>query len=233
MSLVASGHSFVAHASTPADRKFTLLGWANNCGWEQTIEGIEYYGQYPPLTNLCIRFGFDQSIYTFTGMYVHGRYIQPANKEFDFFLVPNHVDPSAIVPFPFGMTIASEPVVHWDCSGGKSPITKAPYDCTPYNANVRAIMDFPYCWAGSGNDVVDAVEGLCPSDHPIPLAHLRIDLSFFVQNGTGATFTGGAMAATFTNGYQPDELAEITHDCINVPTACGAFTNWIRRDWPT
>jgi hypothetical protein len=233
LALVAPFHSAIARAGSPAIRKFTLHGWSNNCGGEQTISGIEYYGQYAPFTDLCIRSGFDQSIATFTSMYVKGTYIEPGIKEFDFFLVPNHIDPATIVPFPWAMTIASDAVVHWDCAGGHSPIAKAPYDCTPYHADVRAILDFPYCWSGKGDDVVDAVDGLCPPDNPVPLAHLRVDLSFFVQDGTGATFTGGAMAATFTNGYQPDELAEVTHDCINVPTSCGAFTNWIHRDWPT
>src|SRR5437660_2683233 len=220
--------------SSPAARKFLLNGWSNNCGWEANVGGYDYYGSYPPKHDLCIRPGWDQSIYTSAGMHLNGR-LQQARAEFTFFLVPKHLPPRSIVALPVGMHITGTHV-KFDCAGGKSPMEKVPYDCRPYSKTprVRAVIDFPYCWSGQGlTDVVYSISGVCPRSHPKGLPLVRVDITWNAANGKGATFTGGKMKATFTNGYERDEMAEVVHDCINLTTPCGAFTNYINRDWPT
>jgi hypothetical protein len=222
-----------AAGGAPA-RQFTLDGWANHCGWEANISGTDYYGSYPPKQHLCIRYAWDQSVYSSAGMYIQG-HLQQAGAEFSFFLVPNHVHPPGIKPFPVGMTITGTHV-QFDCAGGRSPKEKVPYDCRRYSQDprVRAIIDFPYCWSGHGlTEVVYAVSGTCPVQHPVPLPLLRVDVTWNTPDGRGATFHGGSMKAAFANAYQIAELGEIVHDCINTPRRCGAFTNYIHRDQPT
>lgn len=234
LALAVVGSSPLAYGSSGA-RKFTLYGWANHCGWEANVGGIDYYGSYPPKKHLCVRAAWDQSIYSSAGMHLNGR-LQQAGAEFSFFLVPNHMDPTKIKPFPAGMTFTGTHVL-FDCAGGSSPKEKAPYNCRPYSntPRVRAIVTFPDCWSGGGlRDVVYPIPGGgCPAGHRTPLPLLRVDIIWNTPDGRGATFTGGNMKATFKNGYQVAELAEIVHDCINKPTRCGAFTNYIHRDSPT
>lgn len=146
------------------------------------------------------------------------------------------------------------PGVTWDCGIG-TPRTTHPYDCTPYaGGSVRvdgviARVDLATCWDGSTDatdhrsNLVYAVDGDCPADHPHAIPRISIRVHYGIWDPCGGVTPCGpddasaanvsmrlssgpyyTMHADFWNTWQQDALDALVARCVRGREACGVIS---------
>lgn len=225
---------------------FTRLGFATNCQYVKTepIDGTLYdqFGGLPgahrqgPLNSTpiagssCLRPHRDHSIFASAVMLRDGR-PQPAHAVFAYYLATPGITDVEVFPQHIQLKATR---VQFACAHGPSPRRAAPYDCGPVmsiDPQVAAWVTFPNCWNGKGitpENVVYPNGADCPAGFEHRLPKLQTTFSWNVPDGTGTTFSTGSFEALWTNGWDPDAIETLVHDCIQKPTACGAVVHQLK-----
>ncbi|HEX9697140.1 MAG TPA: DUF1996 domain-containing protein [Actinomycetota bacterium] len=122
-------------------------------------------------------------------------------------------------------------IVAWHCGERmREGLSQTPPSCEDGRL-LRLQIRFPDCWDGANLDSADhkshmaySRRATCPSTHPVPLAGLRLTVTYPISDGIGATLSSGGVLtghADFFNAWDQDELARLTEFCLNGHHACG------------
>jgi hypothetical protein len=124
-------------------------------------------------------------------------------------------------------------VIAWDCGRGgvESPHM---YQCPGgQSAPMVAELTFPSCWDGVHLDSADhkshmayaASNGACPSDHPVSLPKLSIEVEFVgLAGGPDYSLASGgiySMHGDFFADWDNQVQNALTAACLNNPHECG------------
>ena len=123
-------------------------------------------------------------------------------------------------------------VTYWNC-GPRAQIRPTSTIPTCPNAERRGLalhVRFPNCWDGVNLDSHDhqshlaySAGGRCPSDHPVPVPALQINLRYPVAGGPGfALASGGQFSAhaDFFNAWNQAVLQSLVDGCLNALRHC-------------
>lgn len=224
----------IGPSGTP--RQFTRLGFATNCTFVVTQNGVDVWGGWPganrirhghtpasprpPSDSSCLRQDYDKSLVTAPHMTLASRSITPA-LVFVYVLAPNHPVGTPTVPTP-GLTLHSDPsVTRWQCGGG-TPRTITPYRCQP-GQRTNVWVTLPSCVVGG----IPAYPP-CPAGS-VQLPVIQLQITWPVLDATKATFTGGPFFAQWRNGWATVPITNLVNACIVVPTPCGSIINFFHR----
>jgi Domain of unknown function (DUF1996) len=145
-------------------------------------------------------------------------------------------------PFPFGFKLvqgdshATAPQYDWthrefwSCDAG--PHLSSPPNC-PTGTFLIMNIRFPQCWDGVNLDSADHRshmayvngQGLCPSDHPVVLPLLLLEVKYNIHDGASGGFTlaSGSIYSVhgdFFNAWDPPTLANLITTCIDAGVSC-------------
>jgi hypothetical protein len=135
-------------------------------------------------------------------------------------------DMTASSPQPLGVT-------SWSCSfSGSHPMSADIPRCPPGPRTMLAFhVTFPNCWNGLDLDSEDhqrhmsrALNGVCPSTHPIEVPTISLTLRYPVRGGNGFTLASGGQHsghADFVNSWNQAELERLVGHCLNTLAHCG------------
>lgn len=123
-------------------------------------------------------------------------------------------------------------VTYWNCGplAEVRPSTTIP---TCPNAERRGLalhVRFPDCWDGVNLDSPDhashtaySVRGRCPSDHPVALPAIQVNLRYPTAGGPGLALSSGGQFsahADFFNAWNQDVLQSLVDGCLNALRHC-------------
>lgn len=197
-------------------------------------------------TTSCLAPG-DTSAYWVPALYEHGTRIVP--KEMTIYYRTAGRRTSTIATLPQGlqmiagnetaMTPQSTSVAYWNC-GANAGVAKsaAPPASCPAGSQLVLSLDFPDCWDGhtlagaSQKNVVYAVRGACPADHPVAIPQLSVHVRYPISTGAGLTLSMGPTAnvmpgsiysahADVINAWTPSVLASLVTQCDDGHQQCG------------
>lgn len=165
-----------------------------------------------------------------------------------------------VVAFPKGLQLmvgqhesssAKEGVLYFCKTDEGGHYTRDPLETCPTYGDGRTqfnlAFSFPNCWDGKHlapphhgprNAVYD-VDGVCPSNYPVKIPLLQMNIAYVLPNGTklsalrlsmNPTITGGRVEpkwgslytahADFFNGWRENTLKYATHHCLNSDVLC-------------
>ncbi len=122
-------------------------------------------------------------------------------------------------------------VTSWNCGpGGVRPQSTIP---TCPNAGRRGLalhVQFPDCWDGVSLDSPDhqshmaySVRGRCPSDHPVAMPALQVNIRYPSAGGPGLQLSSGGQFsghADFFNAWDQSALQQLVDGCLNALRHC-------------
>jgi Domain of unknown function (DUF1996) len=142
-----------------------------------------------------------------------------------------------VQPFPQGFKLiagnskATEPqalmVTYWNCGpvAGIRPTSTIPMCPDAQRQALTLHVRFPNCWDGVNLDSPDhqshmaySVRGRCPSDHPVAMPAIQVNLRYPTAGGPGfALSSGGQFSghADFFNAWQQGVLTTLVQRCLN------------------
>jgi Domain of unknown function (DUF1996) len=156
-----------------------------------------------------------------------------------------------------GVTSDGSTVAFWKCERGDSPRTALPGNCHSSwvhanvvfpscwdGANIDTVVPDPANpgWTIPATNPVTGETypndhrshmaypdstGACPSDHPVAIARVGINVRYPLHNGTGATLSSGdatTLHADFWNTWQQDELDHLVETCLQANIDCGLLS---------
>ncbi len=124
-------------------------------------------------------------------------------------------------------------VTSWNCGpiAGVRPTSTIP---TCPDAAARSLtlhVQFPDCWDGTSLDSPDhashmaySLRGRCPSDHPVAVPAVQINLRYPTVGGSGFALTSGGQVsahADFFNAWDQQTLQALVDGCLNALRHCG------------
>jgi hypothetical protein len=102
------------------------------------------------------------------------------------------------------------------------------------DANLHSLhlrVRFPDCWNGRDLDSTDhkshmaySVRGICPTDYPVAIAQLTLNVRYPTIGGAGVSLASGPFYtahADFFNAWDQTQLESLVRDCINAKVHCG------------
>jgi hypothetical protein len=122
--------------------------------------------------------------------------------------------------------------ISWDCgpNGGVSRQTTIPKCPDAEQRGVALHVRFPACWDGLNLDSPDhqshmayPVSKRCPSDHPVALPEIEINVRYPTKGGSGfALASGGQFSghADFFNAWTQKTLEQLVNTCLDGAGAC-------------
>jgi hypothetical protein len=180
----------------------------------------------------------DASSYWVPMLYLNGLPV-PASGSTIYYRAGSHRVPSSVQPFPPGLrmiagnaaTASPLPVeaVGWMCQG-QAAMQASPPTCGA-GGTLTAQVRFPDCWDGVNLDVADhkshmayTVNGICPSNYPVPLPLLEYNITYRTSGGPGVTVASGApftYHADFFNAWDPGAQLNFVNLCLRNGQVCG------------
>jgi uncharacterized protein DUF1996 len=165
----------------------------------------------------------------------------PASAALIYYRGGSHADPSQIQPFPAGLRMiagdaaATGPfpldAVAWMCQG-MSTLSPAPLDCGGGTTVLQ--IRFPDCWDGVHLDSADhkshmayTVSGVCPSNYPVPVPLLELNVRYQTNGNAGISLASGApytYHADFFNAWNQASLAGFINQCLHTGQVCGTVS---------
>jgi hypothetical protein len=124
-------------------------------------------------------------------------------------------------------------ITFWSCgvSSGAGRSSSVPTCPDVQGSNLRLHIRFPECWDGRRLDSPDhkshmayAVQGTCPSTHPVAVPQITQIYRYPTRGGEGFTLaSGGAYSAhaDFVNAWKAGTLRKLVDDCLNALVHCG------------
>ena len=142
-----------------------------------------------------------------------------------------------VQPFPQGFKLiagnskATEPqglmITAWNCGPvAQIPPTSTIPTCPDAERQSLALhVRFPNCWDGVNLDSPDhqshmaySVRGRCPSDHPVAMPAIQVNLRYPTVGGPGLALSSGGQFsahADFFNAWQQGVLNALVQRCLN------------------
>ena len=193
-------------------------------------------------TSTCKPAG-DESAYWVPTLYKDGRAITPKYAQFYY---QDYFRKGWVLPFPTGLRMVAgnmkskgpQPgITRWTCEGdnhGKSDTI--PTDCSP-RKGITVRVTFPDCWDGKRLDsrnhkshmAYNTADGKesgkqeCPTDHPVVVPQLVVNVTYPVHDGTGVSLASGSTYsahADFFNAWKPSALKQQVDDVLNGGRSC-------------
>lgn len=185
----------------------------------------------------------DRAAYWHPTLYDHGEPVI-ATQFAAYYRAAPGVDPTKVVPFPFGIAIITGDMlstgpqegeaVGWTCGNSDKLSDDAP-ECPP-SAPLHLVLTFQDCWDGKHLDSEDhkshvaySTDGSCPDTHPVHLPQLTVAVEFPIH-GTGhdlflASGTLFSAHGDFLNAWEPEGLAREVEACIVRDIVCDIVSN--------
>jgi hypothetical protein len=185
----------------------------------------------------------DTAAYWHPTLYDHGREVEPVALHAYYRAAPG-VDPSAVVPPPFGLElVAGDPTATaptgseeagWVC-GTSTRLFPEPPECPP-SAPLHLLLTFADCWDGEHlravdhrSHVVHSSGGRCPAGHPVHLPQLTVSVAFPIWGpGHDLTLASGGIHSAhgdFLNAWDPEGLRREVERCIHRNVVCDLASN--------
>jgi hypothetical protein len=134
-----------------------------------------------------------------------------------------------IVAFPAGLKViagngeATAPqaltITGWKCSGAQLAGLSADPKTCPAGTHDVLVIRFPDCWNGKDLDSADhrshmayGVRGVCPTDYPVRVPRLSLNVHYDLPNTTGLSLASGSIYsahADFFNAWNQAALARL------------------------
>ena len=147
----------------------------------------------------------DSSAYWVPMLFQNGVAV-PAMSALIYYRGGSHRDPSQVQSFPAGLRMiagdaaAAGPLpvdaVAWMCQG-MSTLSTTPPDCG--GGTLVLQLRFPDCWDGVNLDSADhkshmayTVSGFCPSNYPVPVPLLELNVRYQTNGNAGISLASGA-----------------------------------------
>jgi hypothetical protein len=180
----------------------------------------------------------DASAYWAPMLYLNGLPV-PASGATVYYRAGSHRVPASVQPFPPGLRMiagnatATGPLpvqaIGWMCQGQGAP-QAAPPSCGAGGTLVAQVR-FPDCWDGQHLDVADhkshmayTVNGICPSNYPVPVPLLEYNIAYRTSAGPGVTLASGApytYHADFFNAWNQQAQTNFVNLCLHTGKVCG------------
>jgi hypothetical protein len=182
----------------------------------------------------------DSSAYWVPMLYQNGVAV-PSISSLIYYRGGSHRDSSTIQPFPAGLRMIAgsattttplpTDAVAWMCQG-MSTLSTLPPDCGG-NTLVLQIR-FPDCWDGANLDSADhkshmayTIGGFCPSNYPVQVPLLEMNVRYKASTGAGITLASGSaytFHADFSNAWNQASLTGFINSCLHTGQVCGTVT---------
>ena len=182
----------------------------------------------------------DSSAYWVPMLFQNGVAV-PAMSALIYYRGGSHRDPSQVQSFPAGLRMiagdaaAAGPLpvdaVAWMCQG-MSTLSTTPPDCG--GGTLVLQLRFPDCWDGVNLDSADhkshmayTVSGICPSNYPVPVPLLELNVRYQTNGNAGISLASGApytYHADFFNAWNPASLAGFIDSCLHANKVCGTVS---------
>lgn len=170
----------------------------------------------------------DGAAYWTPALYMDGVKLDPANGAHVYYR--SRPDPAVLpaTPFPVGFAVVSDKH-YWACGDALGIRTQsAPTSC-PNSGILIGVVNFHPCWNGvdlhlpGETHVKDGGMNSCPVGYPVRIPALELLVKYNIGLGTHAfTLSSGGTDtyhADFLNSWDPERLAFLVDECLNVPTA--------------
>jgi hypothetical protein len=212
-------HQFFGNATTnAASTASSLLGQATTCSTSADASGY-----WVPM------------------VYENGLPV-PAVSTLTYYRAGTHRDVRTVQAFPPGLrmiagnAMATSPLptaaISWTCVG-MTTVSASPPSCGA-GGTLTAQVRFPDCWDGRHLDSADhkshmayTVSGLCPSNYPVSIPLLELNVRYRTSGGPGVTLSSGApftYHADFFNAWKQSALVGFVDFCLHSKAVCGTVT---------
>jgi hypothetical protein len=166
----------------------------------------------------------------------------PALSTLTYYRGGSHRDASTVQPFPAGLRMiagsatATAPfptaAISWTCQG-MTTVFPSPPNCGS-GGTLTVQVRFPDCWDGVHLDSPDhkshmayTISGFCPTNYPVPVPLLELNVRYRTSGGPGVTVASGASYtyhADFFNAWKQSALAGLVAVCLHSKSVCGTIT---------
>jgi hypothetical protein len=156
----------------------------------------------------------DTSAYWVPSLYQDGVRVEPREAHIRYNLGRS----GPVTAFPAGFMAVSgrtNTTAGWAClARGRKPVFSGDVATVPTCTGGSALMArivFPQCWDGTNLDSSDhashlawAVRGVCPTDHPVQVPQVRIDVVYPAEamGGPGVTLASGAASTLHADIFE-------------------------------
>lgn len=156
-----------------------------------------------------------------------------------------------------GTTFDGSRIAYWKCARGGSPRTALPGNCGKSWVHANVVFPSCWDGANIDTVVPDPADpsqmvaatnpvtgdpypndhrshmaypdsaGTCPTDHPVPIARVGINVRYPIHDGTGASLSSGdptTLHADFWNTWQQAGLDQLVTTCLQANIDCGLLT---------
>jgi hypothetical protein len=182
----------------------------------------------------------DSSAYWVPMLYQNGAAV-PALSALIYYRGGTHRNSAAIQAFPPGLRMiagsasTTSPLptdaVAWMCQGMENP-SPTPPNCG--GGTLVLQIRFPDCWDGKNLDSPDhrshmayTVSGGCPSNYPVPVPLLELNVRYKTFGNTGLTLASGptyTYHADFFNAWNQTALNDFVVFCLHNKNVCGTLS---------
>jgi hypothetical protein len=123
-------------------------------------------------------------------------------------------------------------VTSWNCGpvAGIRPTSTIPTCPDALRQSLTLHVQFPNCWDGVNLDSPDhqshmaySMRGRCPSDHPVALPAIQVNLRYPTAGGPGLALSSGGQFsahADFFNAWNQGVLRSLVNGCLNALRHC-------------
>jgi hypothetical protein len=181
----------------------------------------------------------DASAYWFPTLFQNGQPVTP--QRVTTYYKSGVRDYRTVLPFPAGFrllvgdaraTSLAQFTGTWTCGGNE--FSAIPASC-PDGSSLIVRLKAPSCWDGVHLDSPDhkshmayPVNGICPSDHPVPLPMLQLKVPYKLPGGntTGLSYASGpdyTFHYDFMNGWDQQRLTQVIEHCVNGGRQCDGY----------
>ena len=156
-----------------------------------------------------------------------------------------------------GTTFDGSRIAYWKCAKGGAPRTALPGNCGSAWVHANVVFPSCWDGVNLNTVVPDPADpsqmiaatnpvngqpypndhrshmaypdstGACPSDHPVPIARVGLNVRYPIHDGTGATLSSGdptTLHADFWNTWQQSGLDQLVVSCLQANIACGLLS---------